>query len=272
MGIMDLFRGAPANPQQQPQQQQQGQQQPGGQQQQQVNPHVQNNPLVPNNQNTVPPQQDPANPGVTTSPMDKFKDLWHIDPNTPNAQTNPNAPLIQLDQAKLAEQVKQMDFTKSVSPELFQQALGGGDNAVQALSTIVNTVAQQAVAQALVGSSMVSEGAVKKYGANLRTELPGLLKQQSMMDQRRQLNPAMSDPMYEPMVRVVEQRMREKFPDATPTELTQQVSMYFDGLAAAATAPKTAQEQKEQQQQKSKDDVDWDAYMNKDAGFDITRF
>lgn len=267
MGIMDLFRGAPAAPA--ANNQQQGQQQPSAQQ---PNQHVQNNPLVPNNQNTIPPQQDPANPGIETTPLDKFKDLWHIDPNTPNAQSNPNAPLIQLDQAKLAEQVKQMDFTKSVSPELFQQALGGGDNAVQALSQIVNTVAQQAVAQALVGSSMVSEGAVKKYGANLRTELPGLLKQQSMMDQRRSLNPALSNPAFEPMVRVVEQRMREKYPDATPTELTQQVSSYFDEFAAATNAPKTAEEQKQQQAAKSKDDVDWDAYMNKDAGFDITRF
>lgn len=265
MGIMDLFRGGNG----QPQQQQQGQ---SNQPQQQPNTHVQNNPTVPNSNNTPPAQQDPANPEKQTSPLDNFKDLWHIDPNTPNAQSNPNAPLIQLDQAKLAEQVKQMDFTKSVDPQLFQQVAAGGEEAVKALASIVNSVAQQAVAQSLVGSSMVSEGAVKKYGANLRTELPGLLKQQSMLDQRRQLNPALSNPAFEPMVRVVEQRMREKYPDASPTELTQQVSSYFDEFASAATAPKTAEEQKQQQQARAKDDVDWDAYMNSEKGFDISKW
>ena len=266
MGIMDIFRGAGAQQQPAAQPQQQPQQQPAAPA---ANPVAGNN-LVPQPGVNTPPAGTNPDGSAATSPMDNFASLWQTDPNTP-APNDPNAPLIALNQQKLAEQVRQMDFTKSVNPELFQKVAAGGEEAVTALAQIVNSVAQQATAQALVGSSMVAEGAIKKYGTGLRSEIPSLIKQQSVTEQRRQLNPALSNPAFEPMVQVVEMQMRKKFPDATAAELTEQVSKYFDTFAAAATAPATAAAAAKSAETKAATETDWGAFMG-EPGYDISKF
>lgn len=265
MGIMDrLFGGVQSQQQAQPQP---GQQQPQQQQQQPTNPHVTNNPTVPNGTNTAPAGQNPDGTQAST-PVDQFATLWQTDPNSPAPSAN--APLIPVDQQKLAQAVQGMDFTKSVPQELFQQALAGTADSPKALMQIINATAQQAVAQALVGSSQVSEMAIKKHGATLRSEIPSLIKDHSVMDQRRQLNPALSNPAFEPVVRAAEQQMRLKYPNATPTEITQQVSAYLDAFAGAAVEPKRKKEQEEQQQAAPKE-PDWGDFLV-EKGHDIANW
>lgn len=254
MGIMDFFSGKASS---QPQQQQQPN--PQQQQQQPVPTSVQANTTVPNGTNQPGPNNQGNNGEITTSPLDGFKDLWQTNPD-PNAQ-NPNAPLINIDQKKLAEQVQRMKFSSTVDPNLFQQAVGADDPAqrAQALASIIDSVTQQAVAQSLVGNSMITEGAVRTYGDKFRSQIPELIRAQSLTEATKQLNPALYDPAFAPIVSAVEAQIRVKFPGATATELKEQVSAYFDALASAANKPK---EQKQQQtQQATNKDVDWGTFL-----------
>lgn len=270
MGIFDIFTGGGNNnQQQQPTQQQQapqGQQptgQQGQQQQQQANPHVANNPLIPNGSNTAPGTPGPD--GKVTSPTDKFVNLWQ---NDPNPQTpNPNAPLININQQQLGEQVKRMDFAKNIPQELFQAVLGEDKVAgAAALAQIINTVGQTAVAQGLIGNSMVTENAVKQYGNTLRGEIPGLIKSATVQNGMKQMNPALFDPAHAPLVGAIQGQMQLKFPQANATELQQLVSDYLDTFATAAGAPK-AEQQRQQQQQGQPQETDWSTFLGNDSPF-----
>lgn len=273
MGIFDIFTGGGNNQQQsQPQGQQpnQQQQQPQGQQpvqqvQQQppANQHVLNNQTIPNGTNSAPPQIGPDGKPVS-SPTDKFANLWQ---NDPNPQANPlTAPLININQQQLGEQVKRMDFAKQIPQDLFQAALGDDKAAAaQALAQIINSVGQTAVAQGLIGNSMITENAVKEYGKNLRGEIPNLIKSATVQDGMKQLNPALYDPAHAPLVGAIQQQMQLKYPQANATELQKMVSDYLDGFAQAAGAPK-AEQQRQQQQQNNKE-TDWEQFLTNGSPF-----
>ena len=263
MGLMETLFGSGAKQQQQAQQQQQQHQQ-----QQQINPHAANNPTIPNAGNTPPaelgPDGKPVNQNPNT-PADPFASLWQNDPNQkPNPAT---APLINFDQKVLAENVRKMDFAKQIDPNLFQEVLGDDKAAAaQALMQIVNSIGQQSVAQGLIGNSQISEAAIKQYGNTIRGEIPDLIKSATLRDGMRQLNPALTDPAYEPIVGAIQERVRIKFPNATPTELQEMTSKYLDSFAEGINKPKEQQQQQQRQQQNK--EQDWDAFVGMPTSLD----
>lgn len=246
MGILDIFQSkppvqpaAPAAPAA-----------PAG------NPHVEGNPTVPNATNTqhvLGPDGKPA-----SSPNDGFKDLWNT---APNPQGNPTQqPLININQAELATRVKGMDFTQSLSPDLFQKVAAGGEEAVAAMKQMLNTVGQTVLAQSLTGNSMIAETAIKQHGNTLRGEIPSLIKQQSVRNTMQERNPALDNPAFAPFVQAAEQQILKKYPNATASELSEMTTQYFESLGSALNKP-TADKQTQATKAADKE-TDWGQFLD----------
>lgn len=259
MGIFDMFTAKPAaavNPAP-------GTQNPTGQPANPGTPngnaHVQNNNTVPNDNNT-PNINDPANPnGAQTQPMDAFKDLWNT---TPNQQgSNANAPIFQLDQQKLAQAVQGMNFASRIPQEQLAKVAAGGEEAVAALSQIINTVGQTAVSQALAGSAAIAEGGFTKFSGRLNETLPGMVKQHAVHDAFKQENPALSNPAFSPVVTAIQSQIQAKFPNASATEIRKMTSDYFDGLATASGYQKP-EEQKAGPAGNKQPETDWSIFLD----------
>lgn len=255
MGIFDMFTAKPqAAPQADPSQTNPQAQNPNPATQQ-GNQHVQNNPTVPNT-NNVPQQLGPDGKPVA-SPVDSFADLWQTAPNQQGNQQN--APIFQVDQAKLASAVGGMNFASQIPQETFAKVANGGEEAVKAMAEIINKVGQMAVSQALVGSASIAEGGIKRYGESITGQLPDLVKRHAVQDSFKQENPALSNPAFAPVATAIQAQIQAKFPNASATEIRKMTSEYFDGLASAAGYAKPAQDPQGSKPQAK--EQDWSAFL-----------
>jgi hypothetical protein len=231
MHIMDMFRSVmkqgpqdPMNPQNpnlnQQQNNQQQVQQNNQQQSQQQNTPVNGDQTQNNNQ-----QQNNANPQEPD-----YSKLWQTDPNQ-KGPADPAAFNFTMDQQKVNQTFGQLDFTKVVTPELIGKIKGGGEDAISATLTAMNTIAQEAVKTAVIASSKITETGIQTTGQRMKEYLPGAVRELTVSGAVRQDNPLMSDPAFAPLVDAATIQMSRQFPTATPDEVKQHVSKYFDTMA-----------------------------------------
>lgn len=223
MSIMDFFRGAPATTQQ---------------------------PAAPAPAATQAPVQGtqpaaaPEAPAAPANPLDEFKNLWEApkegDPTPPNFDPTK---LFQIDPAKIQAAVGQMDFTQSVTPDLLQQVTAGGEGAVQALAKVMNTVAQTAFAQSMLGASKLVETAMVKANDSLDARMKEGIRQQQISTQIRETNPALNHPAAQPLVAALEAQFTQKYPTASPTEITKMAQDYLVKFASVANPSSPSQQQ-----------------------------
>lgn len=234
-GIMDMFRGMMGG-------------QPG---QQPVNPNLNPNAQNPNAQ---PPAQrldaqqtpanvgaDPANPNfgqpaepADKSPLEGFKDLWTIDPK--NAGTTPSLGdfAFNVDQGKINQAVKNIDFTKVITPEIMGKIKEGGNDAMAAMLTAMNAMAQESVKNSILVSAGIVEGGIKSSGANTEKLLPSLVRKSNISNALREDNPLFSNPATAPMLTMLEGQLTRKFPNATPAEIAEHARKYLVEFTEAA--------------------------------------
>lgn len=220
MSIFDTLFGQRTQQPQQPQQPQQQQapnvngNAPLPQQQ-----HVQNNPQVPN-ENNVPPQNG------NETPVDKFKDLFTIDPN----QSQPEAPLFNLDPEKFKNVVNSQNFANSVKQEdvaALKEALGGNDAATSAVMRMMNTMVQNGFGQSVQASAKLTESGVQHTRESLTRDLPNHFKRQAAQDEIFTTYPSLQDEAIRPLVGTIQQLVQSKNPNATATDVNQMVYQYF---------------------------------------------
>jgi hypothetical protein len=261
MAIMDMFKTMMgANPA--------ALQQPNG------NPAAQANQQqavqLPQQQAAANPTADPLNPTFgqpepkqEKSPLEDFSKLWTIDPKTDAAQQASLGDFaFSVDQAAIKKATQNIDFTKAITPEILAKVQAGGEGAMAAMLSAMNTMAQEAVRNSVLVSAGIVEGGIKSSGANTEKLLPSLVRKSNISNALREDNPLFSNPATAPMLSMLESQLTRKFPNATPTEITEHARKFLVDFATVAKDLDPAAQQAQQAQAKVpviSDFSTWDA-------------
>jgi hypothetical protein len=184
----------------------------------------------------APMQQGSFEPPKPVSPLDQFKDLWNTAPNAdPNGSADPfTQPLFSSDPAKIREAASQIDFLQAVPQEVMQKAMSGNDP--QAFMSVMNAVAQNALATALQVGTQTVEQAGTKLGERFNKALPTKFRD-LQINAAPPSNPILSHPAAQPMVSMVKNQIKMTNPEATPDQVNKMAEDYLAGLASALSGP-----------------------------------
>lgn len=211
-------------PQQAQQQQQQAPQQPG-------NPHVANNQTIPGTA-VNPAQAVAGNPGeATQSPNDKFKDIWDNVPQQGNT-----APNFKINPEQLKQVTGNLDFSRSISREDLAKVTQGGEEAVTALSNILNNFGKELFSTNAQFTSHMTESGYNTAAQMINRDLPTAVTRQMSSQELYQANPRLRDPALQPLVSAMQAQFSAKHPNATPQEINALVTEYLGGTVAGAFA------------------------------------
>ena len=210
------------------------------------------------NEQTAPNGVVPADANTPPkSPLDEFKGLWDPTPVDPNAPKNlPQG----VSPDKLMEAASKVDFSKVLDQESLAKIAGGGQEAVQALSTLLNKTAQQVYGQSMVVTAKIVDQAVEQATAKFAASVPSLVRAQSVNDALFANNPAFKDPAVAPIVQAIQTQLAEKYPKASPSELIEMSKKVLTG-AAQIISPSPSQSASSGTKQKATEE-DWELYLN----------
>lgn len=198
------------------------------------------------------PSPEPA------SPLDKYKDLWQpvaTDPNAPQQQQS-------VDPAKLMDAARKVDFSSALNQETLAKVAAGGDEAIKALLESFNSFGQQVYGQSAVTTARIVEQAVAQARDQFISEIPTVIKNQGARNKVFDDNPAFKHPAIAPMIDAQVQQLAQKFPKASPAELTSMAKDHLQAMAALISPPKATGSA---DGKTSDQGVDWDAYMSSDT-------
>lgn len=254
MSIMDIFRTAPSQPAATPAQSTTpvGPGNPGT-----GNPgNIPNPGQQPNTAPNTPPTASGA-PSSTEpqSPLDKFGEIWKIDPSAAPAAN----PLFNVDPAKFQEAAAKVDFTKVITPEMLQAIQGGGENAAKAFAEGMNKVAQQVYAQNAFATTKIVEQALNKSTQQLEGNLPSMIKKLQLGSDLRNSNAVFKNPAVEPIIQALESQLVVKYPNATQAELTAMAQDYITNFASSV-AP--ANKNQNSNSASESQDEDWGKFFS----------
>lgn len=218
----------------------------------------------------APAEQAPAAtgqvPGTTTppataepaNPLDAFKDLF-TPPTEEEAaaqQTFDPSKIFNINPEQIKESVSKLNFAQGVTQEQVQAIQAGGEEATRALLTIMNTTAQNAFMQAMMGSAQLVQQGLTQANNSLDARLQQGIKQQQFSNQLLEANPALNHPAAAPILDSLKASFAAKFPQASSTELAKMAQEYLSNFAQVANpqAPQPTQPQGTP--------FSWDNYMN----------
>ena len=202
---------------------------------------------------TAPNGVVPAN-SSGESPLDKFKDLWQP------VQTDPNAPKPAgpVTAEQIMEAAGKVDFSKVLAQDDLAKIAAGGQDAVVALTSILNKTMQTSYGHSALAATKLVEQAVSQAEDRFASRLPSLINQQSSKNALLGDNPAFKNPAVSPIVEIIHSQLTEKFPTATPTEIAQ---MAKEMMAGAAQVFNPNQNQEVASKSKQKQGEDWSSYL-----------
>lgn len=187
---------------------------------------------------TVPNSGD-GNPAPASTPFDQFSDLWKTP--EPSGDQKPTGVFGEVDPKKFMEAAGKIDFTKVVTPEQLQKITAGGEDAMKAFVSALNSVAQTTYAQSAFAATKITEQAVNRARDSFFAELPQHIKKQTVSESLRQENPVFANPAVQPIISALEAQLSVKFPQASAGELTQMAKQYVEALGTSF-APKPAED------------------------------
>lgn len=218
------------------------------------------NPNVNANANLL-PGVDPNNPTVPAgtavnapNAQDPFKDfngMWDID----LTKLNPNEPFFaKTDPAKVMESARKTNFA-NMTQEQMTAIAAGGPEALKAMAAVLNNATQNVYGQGAIASTKMIDQALAAQRKQFEDMLPGLITKHQASSGLQQSNPLFSNPTLAPMVEMVQERILAKNPNATPQEIQQQTSLFFDTMGVQF-APKS-----QASANPAPRETDWSKYM-----------
>jgi hypothetical protein len=176
-----------------------------------------------------------AVPREPESPLDTFKDLWEPVPIDP-ANPVPAAP-----QPLTAEQVQaavaKANFAGAVTPDQMAAINQGGEAAQVAMAAMMNSVAQQVMVQATMVNNKLTEKAVATALEAQKAEIPGMLRKQQSTSHLNDTSALFSNPAIKPVVEATQAQLLQKFPNATPAEITTMTQDYIQAMGEQFAPP-----------------------------------
>jgi hypothetical protein len=188
----------------------------------------------------VPPVPTPPAPTGTdpAPPLADFAKLWEPDATKPAAQ---DSVFGNLDPAKIFEAAKSANFAGAINPEVLQSVAAGGEGAVQALQSAINSATQAAFAQSTLAATKLIEQAISKSQESQLKNLPDLVRKHTAADSLLAENPALSNPAAAPIIQAIQAQLSTKFPQASTSELTTMAKKYLENFASVVAPPKPAE-------------------------------
>lgn len=163
------------------------------------------------------------------SPLDGYKDLWQ--PNKDTKAPVSLVPSFTMDMTKIQAAAGNLDFTKNLDPAIMANALKGDP---AALASALNSTAQSGFAHAIAATgTIVKEALQQQSDTFFKTVVPDMFRRERITNGVNSANPAFSDPAMLPIVRATEQQMSQKYPTASPEEITKHTQEFLSGMATA---------------------------------------
>lgn len=189
-----------------------------------------------------PPNADgqPPADGTAISPLDEFTNLWQNDAKSDDAP--PTGLLGDLDPKQFVDASKKVNFARAVSQEDLAAIQAGGEGAVRALGSALNTVTQAVYAQSALASSKLIEQATSKLEERILANLPDQVRRNLLDNSMVEDNAAYSHPAAAPLVQLVQNQLATKHPNATPSQLKKMAQQYFNNSLSAITGDKSKNE------------------------------
>ncbi len=187
------------------------------------------------------------------SPLDTYDKLWEDDPN---AKNEPDLGVLgEIDPAKIQEVAGKFNFMQNIPKEDIELIKAGGEGAMQAMARAVNRSSQNVFAQSAVATSKLIEQALAKQAEKFEAKLPSLIKQQTFSNSLREENPAYSHPAAAPIVSMIEDRLSQKYPNATTAELKTMAQDFFSTTFSAISG---ADKKKTDDASAAKTGINWE--------------
>ena len=205
---------------------------------------------------TAPNGMVPTQTPTAETPFDTFKDIWQ----TPkNDGTDPNAPMFAgVDPKKLMESAGKVDFAKIIPAESLAAISAGGEPAQKAFASAMNLVAQSLYAQSAFATTKIVDEAMTRQREQFNSNLPSLITSHTANASLVKSNPLLSNPAVTPLVDALRETLIRKNPNATPDEITGQVTDYFNALGTSF-APKPPVDPAAARAAKSED---WSSFLS----------
>jgi len=191
----------------------------------------------------------PATPTEPESPLDAFKDLWEPIPVDPNSPT-PTAPA-ELTAEQVQTAVAKANFAQAITPEQLTAIGAGGEAAQKAFADAMNTVAQQVMVQSTMVNNKLTEKAVATALEQQSAEIPQMLRKQASTAHLNDTSDLFSNPAIQPVVQATQAQLLQKYPNATPLEITTMTQDFIKAMGEQF-APKPPADPNEQ---------DWDSFL-----------
>lgn len=185
------------------------------------------------------------------SPLANFKDLWDTKPTDPNAPA-PSAPK-ELSAADVQKIVAKASFTGAVTPEMLSAISEGGETAQQAFVQAMNEVARQVMTQNTLVTDKMIQQKIAEALKQQEAALPEMLRKQSISAHSKDTNPIFSNPAVKPIIESTQHQLMQKFPNASPAEITKMTQEYIIAMGQEF-APKVTHDE-------TKGDVDWSSFL-----------
>jgi hypothetical protein len=199
-------------------------------------------------------------PAGSESPLDTFKDVWQTPTNTPNP-ADPTGPIFSgVSPQKLMESAGKVDFAKVATPEQMAAISQGGQGATEAMMSVMNKVAQTVYAQSAFATTQIVDQAVAKVQESFDARLPSLVKKLSVNENLQTENPLLNNPALTPLVSALSEQLVRKNPNATSSEIQQQVNDYFTALGTTF-APKPPETPASRAAAKAARADDWSGFL-----------
>jgi hypothetical protein len=248
MGIMDIFRSAPAP-------------QPGPLTAK-TTPQTDANGVVPPNTDINDPNKNnaPAD-GGNKSPMAEFHDLFKVPVVDPKNPPKRSALDFDIDPQKMMEAAGKVDFASAIPAELLAKIKAGGEDAVTANILAMNIIAQKTYGQAAVAAAAITKESMKAARAEFASEIPAMLKALNLDAGLRDKNPLFEDPAVAPIIEGLKANILEKHPNATPQQLQSMAENYVEKFANSFSKKPTAPKGKTGSRQAGEPDDDWETFL-----------
>jgi hypothetical protein len=202
----------------------------------------------------TPNADDPNKSANPASPLDRFEKLWEpkkVDANNPDVASS----FANVDPKKVVEMANGVNFSANITPETMQAIAAGGEEAVKAFATALNSVGSTVFAQNTVLTSKMIAQALEQQRNEMTKQLPGMMKRESLATDLSSI-PILNHPAAAPLKTALTNQFAQQFPDASQQELAKMASDYLQALGSGL-----APQKEETETSSKKKEPDWSSFL-----------
>jgi hypothetical protein len=175
--------------------------------------------------------------GKPKSPLAEFADFWKNEAPKEGAPTTPNwddassvLPKVNLDPAKLHQSAQRIDFAKAMPREKVTAALKGDENA---FNEVMNAAFHYAYAQTAMSTTKIVEAMLGQMAPKMFEALPHHIRKHVVNDTVNSSDPIFQDPAVAPMLEMMKDQFRVKYPNASAKEIADKAQAFVKSFATA---------------------------------------